>query len=35
LQRLLAQWLPGLQAQALDSTTRVLRWALDVDPLSI
>ena len=35
LQRLLAQWLPALQVQASESATRVLRWALDVDPLSI
>ncbi|MEX8492837.1 MAG: primosomal protein N', partial [Sphaerotilus sp.] len=35
LHRLLAQWLPGLQGLSSGSTTRVLRWALDVDPLSI
>ncbi|WP_409050141.1 primosomal protein N' [Sphaerotilus sp.] len=35
LHRLLAHWLPGLQALSSESATRVLRWALDVDPLSI
>lgn len=35
LHRLLAQWLPGLQGLSSESATRVLRWALDVDPLSI
>jgi primosomal protein N' (replication factor Y) len=35
LHRLLAQWLPRLQNLSSESATRVLRWALDVDPLSI
>ena len=35
LHRLLAQWQPGLQALAASAATRVMRWALDVDPLSI
>ncbi|MEY4907537.1 MAG: hypothetical protein RL260_1255 [Pseudomonadota bacterium] len=35
LHRLLAQWLPGLQVLSSASATRVLRWALDMDPLSI
>jgi primosomal protein N' (replication factor Y) len=32
LQRFLAQWMPGLHALR---TPRVLRWAVDVDPLAI
>ena len=35
LHRLLAQWQPGLQGLAAATATRVMRWALDVDPLSI
>jgi primosomal protein N' (replication factor Y) len=35
LHHLLAQWQPGLQALAASPATRVMRWALDVDPLSI
>jgi primosomal protein N' (replication factor Y) len=35
LHRLLAQWRPGLHGLSSDAATRVLRWALDVDPLSI
>ena len=38
LQRLLAQWLPALHAlrrAPVDATPRILRWAVDVDPLSI
>ena len=38
LQRLLAQWLPALHTlrrAPTDGTPRILRWAVDVDPLSI
>jgi primosomal protein N' (replication factor Y) len=35
LHRLLAQWLPALQGLSSEPATRVLRWALDVDPISI
>jgi primosomal protein N' (replication factor Y) len=38
LQRLLAQWLPalhGLRADRKAPGERILRWAVDVDPLSI
>jgi primosomal protein N' (replication factor Y) (superfamily II helicase) len=38
LQELLAQWLPGLhtlRAQRKGADQRILRWAVDVDPLTI
>ncbi len=38
LQRLLAQWLPalhGLRSERKGAGERILRWAVDVDPLSI
>jgi primosomal protein N' (replication factor Y) (superfamily II helicase) len=35
LHRLLAQWLPHLKTLSSESATRVLRWSLDIDPLSI
>ena len=35
LHRLLAQWRPGLHGLSSAAATRVLRWALDVDPISI
>ena len=38
LQRLLAQWLPalhGLRSERKEPGLRILRWAVDVDPLSI
>ena len=38
LQRFLAQWLPalhGLRRERSSAEQRVLRWAVDVDPLSI
>ena len=35
LQRLLAAWLPRLHALRSGGTGRVLRWAVDVDPLAI
>jgi primosomal protein N' (replication factor Y) len=35
LQRLLAQWEPALKSLAAETATRVLRWSLDIDPLSI
>ncbi|HVK31963.1 MAG TPA: primosomal protein N' [Burkholderiaceae bacterium] len=35
LQRLLAAWLPGLATLGKEKAHRVLRWAVDVDPLAI
>jgi primosomal protein N' (replication factor Y) (superfamily II helicase) len=35
LQRLLAAWVPGLSALGKEKAHRVLRWAVDVDPLAI
>jgi primosomal protein N' (replication factor Y) len=35
LQRFLAAWLPSFQDEARQAGTRVLRWAVDVDPLAI
>jgi len=37
MQHFLAQWLPGLHGvrQALTGDQRILRWAVDVDPLAI
>ncbi len=35
LQRFLAAWLPAFQDEARQAGTRVLRWAVDVDPLAI
>jgi primosomal protein N' (replication factor Y) len=35
LQRVLAQWEPALKTLAAETATRVLRWSLDIDPLSI
>ncbi|RZS53187.1 primosomal protein N' [Sphaerotilus mobilis] len=35
LQRFLAAWLPSFQDEARQPGTRVLRWAVDVDPLAI
>lgn len=35
LQRLLAAWVPGLAALGKEKAHRVLRWAVDVDPLAI
>jgi primosomal protein N' (replication factor Y) (superfamily II helicase) len=38
LQRVLAQWLPqlhALRAERRGADERILRWAVDVDPLSI
>jgi primosomal protein N' (replication factor Y) len=38
LQRFLAQWLPSLhvlRSERKDAEQRILRWAVDVDPLSI
>ncbi|MDP4301323.1 primosomal protein N' [Leptothrix discophora] len=35
LQRLLAAWLPSFQDDARQAGARVLRWAVDVDPLAI
>jgi len=35
LQRFLAAWTPGLTVLAHDRSHRVLRWAIDVDPLAI
>lgn len=38
LQRFLAQWLPhlhDLRQQRRDADQRILRWAVDVDPLTI
>jgi primosomal protein N' (replication factor Y) len=35
LQRFLAAWTPGLLALAHDKAHRLLRWAIDVDPLAI
>ena len=35
LQHFLADWVPGLAPLAKEKAHRVLRWAVDVDPLSI
>lgn len=35
LQRLLARWMPQLAALGKEKAHRVLRWAVDVDPLAI
>ncbi len=35
MQRFLAVWLPGLTPLAKEKAQRVLRWAVDVDPLAI
>jgi primosomal protein N' (replication factor Y) len=35
LQRFLQSWLPQLTPLARETSTRVLRWAVDVDPLAI
>ena len=35
LQRLLSAWVPGLSALGKQKAHRVLRWAVDVDPLAI
>lgn len=35
LQRFLAAWMEPLQALRRDAATRILRWAVDVDPLAI
>jgi primosomal protein N' (replication factor Y) (superfamily II helicase) len=35
LQRFLSQWLPALNALGKDKSHRLLRWAIDVDPLAI
>jgi primosomal protein N' (replication factor Y) len=35
LQRFLAAWVPRLTPLARNKTQRVLRWAVDVDPLAI
>lgn len=38
LQRFLAQWLPALhdvRRAATTPTQRILRWAIDIDPLAI
>ncbi|MGY0196456.1 primosomal protein N' [Leptothrix sp. BB-4] len=35
LQRFLAAWLPACQDASRQAATRVLRWAVDVDPLAI
>lgn len=35
LQRFLAAWMVPLQALRRDPSTRILRWAIDVDPLAI
>jgi primosomal protein N' (replication factor Y) len=35
LQRLLAAWVPGLSPLGKEKAHRVLRWAVDVDPLAI
>jgi primosomal protein N' (replication factor Y) len=35
LQRLLAAWVPGLSALGKEKAHRVLRWAVDVDPVAI
>jgi primosomal protein N' (replication factor Y) len=35
LQRLLAAWVPGLATLGKEKAHRVLRWAVDVDPLAI
>ncbi len=35
LQRLLAAWVPGLAMLGKEKAHRVLRWAVDVDPLAI
>jgi primosomal protein N' (replication factor Y) len=37
LQRFLTRWLPALHdlRRSATSETRILRWAVDVDPLSI
>jgi primosomal protein N' (replication factor Y) len=35
LQRMLSAWVPGLAGLGKQKAHRVLRWAVDVDPLAI